>query len=76
MSHPPEDPDGTIARVIADAHAFAQDGRPCFGLTVLYQALALAKGETGVGSTWASGAVAKVEAEIRSYRVKYRLTEV
>lgn len=76
MLSPAENPEGALERAIADAHAFAQDGRPCFGLTVLYQALAFAKGEASAGNAWAAETLPMVEAEIRSYRVKYRLGEL
>lgn len=73
MSHSAEDSQIAIARTVADAHEYARDRRPCFGLTVLLQALAIAKAEQQSGYSWAAAAVATVEAEIRSYREAYHL---
>lgn len=71
-----ENPEGAIACAIADAHRFAQDGRPCFGLMVLEQALALALREQSAGRAWAAEALGKIEAEIREYRTLYRVAEL
>ncbi len=68
MSLSDESPEGSIACAIADAHRFARDGRPCFGLLVLQQALALAEREQRAGQAWATAALARVEAEIANYR--------
>lgn len=76
MLSPVDHPKGAIGCAIADAHRFTRDDRPCFGLLILRQSLAVATRERGYGQAWAAAAVARLEAAIRDYRVEYHVEDL